>query len=65
MPWLPTETTHRIEREHSAPVRRRYAKSARAHHEALRKQSVPLWPLLLAVPGLVAAYACVLYLLIR
>jgi len=51
--------------EHSWPVKERYARSARAHREAQRERSVPLWPMLLAVAGLVVGYACVLYLLNR
>jgi len=46
----------------STPIRDRYARSAQAHREAMRSASLPL---LAAVVGLVAAYACVFYLLIK
>ena len=60
MPWI-TEGSKEI--EHSWHVKKKYAQSAQAHREALQKRSVPLWPMFAAVAGLIAAYACVLYLL--
>ena len=62
MPWI-IEGPKEI--EYSWPVKEKYARSARAHREALQKRSVAWWPVLVAVAGLVAAYACVLYLLIE
>lgn len=62
MPWITEESK---EREHSKPVRARHAQSARAHQVIPWIRSVPLWPLLAAIAGLIAAYACVLYLLLE
>lgn len=47
--------------EHSWPVKEKYARAAQEH----RERSVPLWPMLVAGAAFLAAYACVLYLLIR
>ena len=60
MPWIPTEQK---EREHSKPVRDRYAWSARAHRAWLLRDA--RWSLLIVAVALVVAYACVLHLLIK
>ena len=57
MPWIPTE---RKEREHSKPVREKYARPAQAHRQVREK----VLPLAITAALLAATCCCILYLLL-